>query len=110
MMEGRAEKEDVPLACIGYKYNLKNVLVFLSTKGARSTQPREPFLAKFPDKFGNVCTREVAQPEIISNYFNKSNMMDSHNQAWQAKLALKKMGNTKCIFLLVRNIVGNDHN
>ena len=33
VMEGRAEKDDVPLVCIGYKYNLK-VLVFISSKGA----------------------------------------------------------------------------
>ena len=90
MMEGQPEIEDVPHACVSYKYNLKKVLVFLLTKGAGSTQPGEPYLAKFPDKFGNVCTREVAWPEIISNYSNKSNMVDLHNQAQQAELALKK--------------------
>ena len=31
-MKGHAEKEDILLVCIGYKYNLKKVLVFL-TKG-----------------------------------------------------------------------------
>ena len=65
-MEGRAEKEDLLLVCIGYKYNLKKLLVFLSTKGAGSIQPGEPYLTKFPDKFGNVCTREVARPDIVS--------------------------------------------
>ena len=92
VMKGCSEKEDVPLVCVGYKYNLKKVLVFLSTKGARSTQPGEHYLAKFPYKFGDVCTREVVRPDIISNYFNKSNMVDLHNQARQAKLALKKNG------------------
>ena len=87
-MEGRTEKKDVPYVCIGYKYNLKKVLVFLSTKGAESTQPGEPNLAKFPDNFGNVCTREVARPDIISNYLNKSNIADIHNQARQVELAL----------------------
>ena len=76
MMEGRAENEDVLLVCISYKYNLKKVLVFVSTKGAGSSQPGEPYLAKFPDKFGNMCTIEVVRPEIISNYFNKLNMAD----------------------------------
>ena len=72
MMEGHPEKEDVLLVYIGYTYNLKKVLVFLSTKWVGSTQPCEPYFAKFPDKFGNMCTREVVQPDIISNYFNKS--------------------------------------
>ena len=107
-MEGLAEKEDVPLVCIGYKFNLKKVLVFLSTKGAGSTQPGGRYLAKFPDKFGNLCTREVARPDIISNHFNKSNMVDLHDQVRQAELVLEKMGNTECAFLLVHNIVGND--
>ena len=91
MMEGRAEKEYVPLVCIGYKYNFKKVLVFLSTKGGGSTQPGEPYLAKFPDKFDNVCTKEVARPDIISNYFNKSNMVDLRNQARQVELVLKRV-------------------
>ena len=95
VMEGHAEIEDVLLVCIGYKYNLKKVLLCLSTKGVGSTQPGEPYLAKLPDEFGNVCARDVARPVIISNYFNKSNMVDLHNQARQAELALKKMGNTK---------------
>ena len=34
VMEGRPEKEDVPLVCVGYTYNLNKVLVFLLTKGA----------------------------------------------------------------------------
>ena len=32
VMEGRDEKEDVPLVCIGYKYNEKKTLFFLSHK------------------------------------------------------------------------------
>ena len=92
VIEGRAEKEDVPLVCVGFKYHLKKVLVVLLRKGTGSTQPGEPHLAKFADKFGNVCTREVTQPETISNYFNKSNMVDLHNQARQVELALEKNG------------------
>ena len=110
VMEGRAEKEDVPLICIGYKYNLNKVLVFFSIKAAGSTQSGEPYLAKIPDKFGNMCTREVARADIISNYLNKLNIVDLYNQARQAKLALKKMGNTEYIFSLIHDIVGNDCN
>ena len=60
------------------------------TKGAGSTNPGEPYQARFPDKFGNVCSREVARPEILSNYFKYSNCVDLHNQARQFDLALEK--------------------
>ena len=85
-MEGHAEKEDVPLVCIGYSYNIKKILVFLSAKGAGSTQLGELYLAKFPHKFGNVCKTELVWPDIMSNYFNKSNMLNLHNQAQQVKV------------------------
>ena len=100
VMEGYAEKEGVPLVCIGYKYNAKKVLVFLTTKGAGSTQPGEPYIAKFADMYGNVCTREVARPEIISNYFNRSIVVDLHNQARQVELALEKKWVTQNAFFV----------
>ena len=81
VMEACAEKEDVPLVCISCEYNLKKVLLFLSTKAAGSTQLGEPYLAKFPDKFGDMCTRKVARPYIVLYHFNKSNMVDLHDQA-----------------------------
>ena len=90
VMEGYAENEGTPLVCTGFKYNVKKVLGFITTKGAGSTQPGLPYLAKFPDKFGNVCISEVAQSEIVTSYFNRSNVVDLHNQARQAKLALEK--------------------
>ena len=40
VLEGRDEREDVPLVCIGYKYNKKKTLVFLTTKGAGSIEKR----------------------------------------------------------------------
>ena len=89
-LEGRAEKEEVDLVCIGYKYNKKKVLTFICTKGAGSTKGGEPYEAKFPDKFGNVCTRQIARPECISTYFKFSNCVDLHNQARQYDLALEK--------------------
>ena len=50
-MEEYAENEGAPLVCFGYKYNVKKLLIFITTKGAGSTQPGQPYLAKFPDKF-----------------------------------------------------------
>ena len=91
-MEGKTELEGVELICIGYKYNKKKVLTFVMTRGAGSTTKGIPYEAKFPDKYGNVCMRHVARPQIISNYFRFSNQVDLHNQARQFDLALEKNG------------------
>ena len=71
-MEGCAEKEDVPLVCIGFKYNLKKVIVFLSTKGAASTQPGEPYLAKTTLA---MCVQEKLRSQT-------SYQIISTNQTW----------------------------
>jgi hypothetical protein len=69
------------LICIGYKYNARKVLVFLGTKNSGSTKPGEPYIARFPDANGNVAQRSVLRPDVISRYFNDSNVIDSHNHA-----------------------------
>ena len=50
------------------------------TRGAGATRHGEPYEARFPDKFGNVCVRHVARPEILCNYFLYSNVVDLLNQ------------------------------
>ena len=45
---GTQQKKDILLVCISIKNNLKKVLAFLPLKGAGSTKPGEPSLAKFP--------------------------------------------------------------
>ena len=92
VLEGIAEKEDVPVVCIGYKYNRKKVLTFVMTKGAGTTASGRPYEARFPDKYGNVCVRHVMRPDVIANYFRFSNVVDVHNQARQYELALEKNG------------------
>jgi hypothetical protein len=78
------------LICIGYKYSASKVLVFLGTKNSGSTKPGEPYVARFPDANGNVAQRNVPRPDVISKYFNDSNVIDSHNQARQSSLKLEK--------------------
>ena len=82
--------ENIELVCIGYKYNKKSVLTFLTTRGAGKTIDGEPYEARFPDTYGNLCVRHVARPEVLSNYFNFSNVVDLHNQARQFDLKLEK--------------------
>jgi hypothetical protein len=45
---------------------------------------------KYTDDWGNVHVRYVYRPENISNFFERSNMVDKHNQVRQFKLALEK--------------------
>jgi hypothetical protein len=82
--------KDHNLICIGYKYSASKVLVFLGTKNAGSSKPGDPYVARFPDANGNVAQRNVQRPDVISKYFNDSNVIDSHNQARQSALKLEK--------------------
>ena len=91
-LTGKTERECVDLVCIGFKYNKKTVLTFLCTRGAGRTTAGEPYEARFPEKFGNLCVRHVARPAIISKFFKYSNCVDLHNQARQFDLALEKNG------------------
>ena len=89
-MEGTTEKTGTALVIIGYKYNKKKVLTFVTTRGAGSTEKGEPYEARFPDKYGNLCVRHVARPDCVSNFFKYSNKVDLHNQSRQFDLALEK--------------------
>ena len=89
-LETRAEKEEVGLISVGHKYNKKNVLTFVFTKGTGSTKSGKPYEVRFPDKYGNVCKRRIARPKVISTYFQYSNYVDLHNQARQFDLELEK--------------------
>jgi len=92
VLEAEDEATGIDLVCIGYKYNNKKVLTFILSKGADSTLEGEPYEARFPDRFGNVCIRHVARPQVVSNYFKYCNVVDLHNQARQFDLALEKSG------------------
>jgi hypothetical protein len=95
------------LICIGYKYSASKVLVFLGTKNSGSTKPGEPYVARFPDADGNVAQRSVPRPDVISKYFNDSNVVDSHNQSRQFGLALEKQWVTQdCYFRFDTTLIG----
>ena len=79
VFEGRAKKEEIDLVSIGYEYNRKIVFVFVCSKGAGTTATGEPYLAQFPDSFGNIFIGQVAQPAVISRYFDYSNLVNIHD-------------------------------
>jgi hypothetical protein len=55
-------------------------LLFVATKNAGSTKKGNPYNMKYTDDWGNVHVHEVDRPDIISNFFEHSNMIDKHNQ------------------------------
>lgn len=91
-------------------YNLSNiatVLTFISTWNAGSTEAGEPYIARFPDEHGNMLEREVDRPELISDYFQDSDVVDSHNKSRQYDLALeKRWSTTDCWFRLITTFAG----
>ena len=77
------EGDNIKIDYITYKYNAKKVLHFVKTAGARSTVPDPNWAhtdAKFPDEFRNVTLCKVPLPARLSDYFEKSNCVDVHNQ------------------------------
>ena len=80
----------VDLLAIGYKYNARTCLCFIATKNAGSLAEGDPYVARFRDQHGNAMTREVPRPAIISKYFGRSNVIDTHNHLRQFLLRLEK--------------------
>ena len=82
------------VASIGYKYNQKKVLCFVMTKNAGSTKSGDnPYRARFPDEFGNLKERIlVDRPEAtIGHYFKFADLIYSHNNNRQFRLALEQL-------------------
>ncbi len=62
---------------------------------------------KFTDSYGNIVTRYMDLPEVISNFFQSSNTIDTHNQLRQDLLQLEKKWLTKnAYFRLATTLIG----
>ncbi len=70
VLEGTT-RDEVQLVALGYRYSRKTILFFVLTKNAGSTKNGEPYHMKYTDSFGNVCTRYVDRPAVLSNFFDK---------------------------------------
>ena len=89
-LEMRTEIDGVKLIAIGSsKYNSKKTQLHLVTEGAGPTTPGLPYIATYHDELGNVLTREVSRPAVVSRYFKKFNMVDVHDQR-QHELGLER--------------------
>ena len=73
VIECTTEELNYKLMCIGQKYNKKTVLTFILIWGAGSSKSGDPYEARFPYTYGNLCIQYVASPQVIANYFKYSN-------------------------------------
>jgi Transposase IS4 len=78
--------QDVPLVAIGYRYSTRTTLFFVATTDSGTTSKGNPYEMKYTDDWGNVHVRYVDRPEIISKFFERSNMIDKHNHVRQSDL------------------------
>jgi hypothetical protein len=91
----------------GYCYSHKTILHFVLTENAGNTEQGDPYEMKYMDSYGNICTRYVDQPDVISKFFASSNVIDTHNQLRQDLLQLKKKWLAKNpFFRLTTNLIG----
>jgi hypothetical protein len=97
------DNDDIKIIFVSYKYNARKVLHFVMTDGAGSTvpDPNRAYHARFPDAFGNLAVRKVPRPACLSDYFEKSNVVDVHNQMRQGILGLEAKWVTQCGFFRI---------
>jgi hypothetical protein len=81
-------RDEIRLVAVSYQYSRKATLFFLATKNAGTTKNGDPYQMKYTDSIGNVCTRLVDRPDMISKFFASSNTIDAHNQLHQDCLKL----------------------
>jgi len=79
VLEGTT-RDEVKLVAIGYRYSRKTIPFFVLTENAGRTDAGTPYEMKYTDSYGNVCARSVDRPDIISKFFQSSNIIDTHNQ------------------------------
>jgi hypothetical protein len=100
-------KDEVNLIALGYRYSRKTILHFVLTENSGGTCQGEPYEMKYTDNYGNICTRYVDRPEVVSSFFAASNVIDTHNQLRQDLLQLEKKWLTKNpYFRLATTMIG----
>ena len=94
---------EIPLLAIGYKYNYRKVLGFISTKGARSIEPGDTYLSRFPDIYSNISILPVVRTHLLGRYFNACNTIDNQNRIRKSDIALDKYWVTQSGYFRLAN-------
>ncbi len=103
---------NVEMTCLGYKYNRSKILTFVMTKGCGNTTPGDPYHVTFTKKNGERIERDIAGPEVVTNYFCAAGGIDHHNHSRQGTLGLEEKWVTQCgyfhIFTTMVGIIATD--
>lgn len=87
--------------------NIIVVLTFIGTWNAEQTTPGNPYTARFQDQHNNLVSKDIPQPEVVSNYFKDSDAADNHNKSCQGDLALEEDWRTiDCWFKIATTFIG----
>ena len=124
------ECEEHRLFAVGYKYSLRSksecvlcfvfffsqchpqfsplaVLSFIGSWNAGATTPGKPYIARFPDSLGNLQSKEILRPDVVSGYFADSDKVDCVNKSRQGDLALEELWRTNdCWLILCTTFIG----
>jgi hypothetical protein len=103
VLEGTAPN-GISLIALGYRYSHKTTLCFVMTTKAGRTMPGNLYVMQYTDGFGNLCTRDVERPDVISTFFKDSSIIDTHNQCQQCNLALENKWLTKDAYFRLTTI------
>jgi hypothetical protein len=98
VLKGTHPVSGLKLVAVGYKYNRKNIRLFVATEGAGSTTPGTPYEMKFHNDEGNIQIYHVDRPDIVSFYYKNANANDVLNHLRQGCLKLEKKWQTKSAY------------
>ncbi len=106
VLKARA-KQRVDLIAIGYKNCKNKSLHFIMMEGCGSTEPGQPYIAKFQNLDGKLVKKHIACPKVLVQFFGVVNAIDFQNHIQQGTMWLKKRWQTEdCWFQLFTMIVG----
>ena len=71
---------DLPIIAIEYKYNIQEVIYFITSEDTDITKYGFPYLSKYDESFYNVTICPVDHYLEIPKFFGFINEFDSHNK------------------------------
>ena len=81
---------NIPLVLVVYKYNSRNILVFIATEGYGSAEPGVSYLFCVPDSYSNIYIFHGVFTPFICRYFNACNTIENHNRMRNYDLVIDK--------------------
>ena len=89
-------------------YRYQEVLGFISTEGAGSTEPGVPYLSFCPENYSNVSIFPVLLPHMIFEYLSACNSIYNHKRMWKSEPSLDKYWVTHSLYFRLATTVSLD--